>query len=166
MKITTKDRAEYIFDGIKYYQEELNFSAYAKVKTILNEKVKLLEMGQEQMGKVLDELHEKGVLADLINFLLIPDKTLKNRIIYRFKRILDRNKHKKIAETMTAQQMAQVIADFFLLNVGWTTNFLVLPKELDMKLMQELTKENISRLMKLSSEFAQAISQEEVRSMN
>jgi hypothetical protein len=156
--ITKEGTAYYRFGGVDFYQSELLYDEYAVCRTILREKVKLFEMSHETMGQVLDQLYEQGLLIELINYILRERKSVRNIVLNPFKRILRRYNPKNKAGLLTAQQLAQVIADFFALNVGWTTNLLVLPKELDMTLMQKQAEKGLSQLMRFITLFQKEIS--------
>jgi len=119
----------YTISGVEVYQDELTFEEFECAKKILKERKDIFKGEVQKFGQALDELHESGALKELVPIILrryephiwnrwANDKAL-NRLGVTFDDFI-----KKIKGT----DLARVMTDFFLLNIAWTSNLLILPE--------------------------------------
>lgn len=122
----------YQIKGVHFYQAELCYADYERTKSIMQGKVDAFKLPDEQYKKVINELYDKGVLADLFQVILKRDEpTTVARILNRWqaKRVgLDFD---AVIQSMTGSEVARVVTDFFLCNKAWTTNLLFLANALN-----------------------------------
>lgn len=137
----------YRIRGVELCQDDLTFEEYERCKEVLRDKVNIFSGDAQKFGVALDALFEGGVLRKLMPLFLKmyePNPWLwtKNRFfVWR----TGFNSRDPIL-LMKGEEVAQVMLDFFLVNISWSTNLLVLPTNLN--LPNEKKADRFSRMRK------------------
>jgi len=153
----------YNIRGVELYQDDLSFEEYERVKVVLKDKVNIFSDSAQKFGLALDELFSNGTLKLMTPLFLklyepTPFHYLKNRWnMWRSGFDLEY----PIA-LMNGEELAQVMVDFFLTNISWSTNLLVLPQRSNSA--QEIQTGFLSRMKKSWSHFPTQIFQKQTQS--
>ena len=121
----------YQFKGVRFYQAELNYREFERVKAIMQGKMDAFKLPDEKYSKVVNELYDRGILKDLFQVILKQDvngqyaEWINKRRARRAGMDFD-----NIIASLTGSEVARVLTDFFLCNKAWTTNLLLLSNAL------------------------------------